>query len=349
MISQTYGDVKATLARTAGTTGMPVTNPQLMTMFNEATQELMNEGDWPGVVDRWHLVSTSGRTVLPPELDRLMDFTAGGVPLQIMSPWAEFVDYGPGPREDLLPNCRTWCSCGDGNVYDRGETPTVTEIPVSDGSASATIGPWLIRQYANPQTAETPGAYSTIQGLDPSGLLVRSQVDGVWINGVRLGITSGSGFTETTQEFSSITAYTKPPTNSYVRITAWNGTDEIELSNYRPNETTPSYHRYFSPYLNSLGSTSCEGTRVILARCRRRFVPVTEDTDVIIIGNVLALKAMMIAQWKRDAMALDEYAVMKVTAVDLMKKEALAYRGKTRIPAMTFQKGFSLGELPHVR
>jgi hypothetical protein len=248
-------------------------------------------------------------------------------------------------------------------VFDRGETPTYNDIPISsgsacvctDGSSALLEGPWVIRQYANPLTAETPDIYSTIQGLDPAGLIVRSEVplsngSGTeWINGERLGITSGSGFTETTQAFSEITSYTKPRTNGYVRITAWNGVTEIELSNYAPNETTPSYRRYFSPYLQSVRNSTNNCCKVVLARARRRFVPITQDSDVLVISNIIALKSMIKAAWKRDADNFAEYAALKATAVDILRKESATYNPKSRIPALTFQKGFSLGELPALR
>lgn len=344
MISQTYGDVKAELARVCGTSGMPVTDGRMLERANQAIMELANEGAWPGVVDRWHIRAEDGRIVLPSYLDMLLEFSADGAPISIRSPWAEFVEYGPGPARDLLANCceRRWFRCGGGNLYDRGEYPTQVSIPISDGSA-ATTGPWVLRLYANPATNETPGIFATIQGLDPDGLIIRSEVDDEWINGVRLGITSGSGFTETTQEFSDVKAFTKPATNGYVRLTAWNGTTEVQLSNYEPAETTPSYHRYYSPYLQSQSSNDDACCKIVLARARKRFVPIREDTDVLMISNVLALKSIMIAQWKREAGNYEAYAAMKLTAVDIMRKEAMAYRGKTRAPTLTFQRGFSLG------
>lgn len=349
---------------------MPVTDPRVLVRTNNAIQELMNEGAWSGVVDRWHINTVDGRIVLPPQLDMLLEFTADGVPMQIMSRWAEFVAYGPGPATDLLARNNNWgwgtgwkwWRCGGMDVLDRGESPVQNEIPVpndvscacaTNGSGVEFAGPWVIRQYANPLTEEAVGAYSTIQGLDENGLVVRSSINngsGVeWINGVQLAISSGSSFAETTQTFSKITAYTKPETNGYVRITAWNGVTEVELSNYEPWETTPSYHVYFSPFLQARREAANPCCRVVLARARRRFVPVAEDTDILIIGNILALQEMVIAQWKREAGALDEYAAHKATAVDLMKKESMSYNGKVRTPAMTFQRGFSLGELPAIR
>lgn len=366
MIQRSYGQVKAELARVAGSTGMQITDARLLTRTNEAIQELCNEGAWPGVVDRWHLIANNGRIVLPPELDMLLEITTDGTPQQLVSPWSEFVNYGPGIQEDLLSRGgnvprRRWWGCGGGNVYDRGETPTKEDIPVSnddscvcsDGTGAAFDGPWLLRQYSAASSDEELGIYSTIQGLDATGNPVRSAIStgsGVeWINGVRLGITSGSGFEETTQQFSKITSYQKPATNGQVRLTAWNGITEVELSTYQHWETEPSYRRYFSPMLQARRNATDQCRRVVLARARRRFVPVVEDTDVLMISNVLALKSMMIAQWKREAGNLDEYAAMKLTAVDLMRKESVAYTGKVRTPALTFQRGFSLGELPAIR
>lgn len=361
VIQRTYLQLKAQLASVCASAGMKVTDPRVLTWANEATQELMSEGQWAGVYDRWHLVATDGHIVLPSQFDMISEFTADGCPMQLASPWAEFVNYGPGIQEDLLTKSRRWWRCDGRNVYDRGESPVAVDIPVSsgsscvctDGTGAAFDGPWTLRQYANPNTNEAAGAYSTIQGLDPDGLIIRSDISNgsgtEWINGVRLEITSGSSYVETTQQFSKITAYTKPQTNGYVRLTAWNGVTEVELSNYAPWETEPSFHRYFSPFLQARRTQTDPCTRVVLARVRKRFVPITEDSDVLIISNVLALKCMIIALWKREAGELDQYAAQKLTAVDILRKESSVYRGKVRMPALTFQRGFSLGELPAIR
>lgn len=340
---------------------MSVTDARVLERTNFAIQELMNEGAFPGVVDRWKIRAVSGKIVLPPELDMLLQFTLDGFPQTIMSPWAEFVNYGPAMAEDLLPRYGTsqrtfWWGLENGNLYDRGELPVYTPIPVSDGScgcADTPVGPWVIRQYS--AQAETADIYATVQGLDPNGLVVRTQLTdgssaGQWINGERMTISNGSSYFESTSQFSKITAYTKPETNGYVRLTAWNGSVEVELSNYAPWETTPSYHHYFSPRLAALNRDSgTECLRVVLARCRRRFVPVEEDTDVLIISNVLALKSMIIAQWKREAGNWEDYTAQKMTAVEIMKKEAVAYTGKVRMPALTFQRGAALGTMPAIR
>lgn len=359
MIRATLSDVRSEVARVCGTSGMSVTDPRVLVRINDAQQELMNEGNFPGVVDRWHLIATNGRIILPPQLDMLLEFTEAGTPATIRSPWAEFVAYGPGPAEDLIRGGRTWYGCDGGSLFDRGEVCTRVAIPpLTTGSGcvcdeDTKPGPWQLRFYADPTTNDEVTA--TIQGLDANGLVIRTEValangSGMeWINGEQIQISSGSGFTETTKYFTDVTAVTMPVTNGYKRLVAWNGIEEIELSNYAPWETTPSYHAYYSPYLESARESTNPCCKVVLARARRRFVPVAEPTDVLIISNILALKAMIIAQWKREAGNMEEYVSQKLTAVDIMRKEATAYRGKVRAPALTMGRGFSLGYLPAIR
>lgn len=342
MIQRTLGQIRDAVSRVSGMTGMSLTDARFVARVNEAQEELMNEGDFPGVVDRWHILfdEVTGELILPYYLDRLMQVTVDRCPAQIMSPWAEFVNYGTGPMNDpdtdgagnnLVP--RNWVS----DCLDRGEVVSKLPIPVADG-------PWVIRCYATED--EAAGAQINLQGFKDKRVIRSEVTAGVWKNGVFLDIDNSVPFTVTTQEFDSLSAVVKPETNGYVRITAYNGADEVELSDYAPVETTPSYRNYFiaSLYRPETGVRN----RVVLARARRRFVPVAEDDDVLIISNINALKCGVIALWKRDAGDYEAYAFQKAQAVDILRKEATGYRGKTRIPAISFARGFPLGAYPYV-
>lgn len=324
---------------------MSVNDTRVIERINRAIEELANEGDWPGVVDRWHLLfdEITGELVLPYYLDRLMQVTVDRCPVQIMSPWAEFVNYGAGVQDDdtvsgtgtanLQP--RNWIS----NCLDRGEV--VSHLPVPP-----TGGPWYLRCYAT--ETEAAGAVINLQGWKDSRL-IRSQPDGTagdWINGVDLDIDFTVPYTETTQAFDKLSAVVKPETNGYVRVTATDGTSEVVLSDYAPIETTPSYRNYFIPQLWRGETGVC--SRVVLARARRRFVPVEENDDVLMIGNVNALGAMIIAQWKQDAGNYDDYERQKNYAIDVMRKEATAYLGKSRTPPISFLRGNPIGAIPWV-
>jgi hypothetical protein len=289
----------------------------------------------------------------------MISATVDHVPTTIVSPWWEFVAYGAGYQDDYMPNGRPRYNWVD-VVTDRGDHPVKTLIP---GVDSDLTGPWVLRVYAA-VNENVCGAIPVlnVQGLDPDGLNIRTSdgtsevCDGTsdgtatgYYNGVKIPIDFSVPYTETTQEFSKITAVVKPETRSYVRLTAWNGTDEVELANYAYDETAPSYRHYYIPRLHNRGRTGCCRERILLARCRKRFVPITSDQDLLIISNLPALKAMVIAVWKREAGDFDSYAVQKAAALDILKKEAMAYLGKARVPAISFSRGFPLGTIPSVR
>ena len=343
----TLGEARVQIAPVAGNTGLPVTGDLLADYINKAVRELANEGDWPGVVDRWYLRYdvASGLVALPYQLERLIAVCVDDVPLEMRSPWFEFCQYGPGVIRDagvdsqgnVLPARIDWTDV----VTDRGESPVRIDIPV-DG------GPWRMRVEA--LVEEAAGETVRFFGLDPDGHFVRSEVGGVWGNGETVAITSGTGgsVTDGAKDFSALTAVTKTLTNGTVKISAANSTGVVvELATYEYNETTPSFRRYFIPALYR--EKTGERDRVILGRCRRRFVPATDDSQVLMIGNLDALEEMVIAQYKRSIGSFDEYTGHKGTAVDLMKKDALAHSGKSKVPGMTFRRGFWIGEVPFLR
>jgi hypothetical protein len=271
-----------------------------------------------------------------------MQINIKGVPQTISSPWYQFCAYGPGTPSDS-PQAefnRFWCD--ERMITDWGEFPVQTTLP-------ETGGPWNFRVYtAVDETVITNGTAvvpaCTIQGTDGSGQIVRlTNGSGVWSNGESVALDSSVAYVQTTTQFSSISAFTKPATNGPVKLTAWDGVTETVLANYLFSDTTPSYHHYFSHWLQTLTRLSDGVHKIVRARCRKRFVPIAEDTDVLIISNLPAIKEMVIAAWKRESDNLESYAGHKQTAISLMNKEAEAYRGKSRIPGLTFQRGFALG------
>ena len=355
MIQRTYGQVKDFLSTYALNNGVPVDDTRLIDYTNRAVRELMNEGDWPGVVDTWYLRydSATGMLSLPGHLDRLLNVSIDDAPKEIRSPWFEFVQYGPGSVRDeevdsygnTLGKRQNWT----GWLVDRGMACTQYELPTkSEDSATQAAAPWYLRVYATvDEDIDSVSPVLHVDGLDEDGHSIRTTPDAgaTWISGENIDIdfAAAGGFTQSVKAYSQIGAIVKPVTNQAVRLTAWNGTTEIELSRYEWDETTPAYRRYYVPELAKPAASLGLRDRVVRARCRRRFIPVAADNDVLIIGNELALVEMMIAQWKRQNGNIDEYASHKMVAVDLLRKESVAHNGKTRTPAITFSRGWGLG------
>ncbi len=349
MIQRTLGSVRPELSRTAGTTGMSVTDARFIARLNMVQEELMNEQDWPGVVDQWlfKVDQDSGMIAAPYMFDRVMQITVDDIPKIVVSPYFEFYAYGSGITDDYTAYGRQR-RCWVDVAIPKLESPTVKPIPSSDVAA----GPWVLRLYCavDENVLGVPPTIN-IQGLDNDGLIIRSLSDGTagdYINGINVDLDFSQPYVETTQEFSKITAVIKPSTNGYIKITAWNGVTEYELSNYAFNETVCSYRHYFVGAVSNRGRSGVRD-KVVLARCRRRFVPVAEDNDVLMISNLPALQCGIIAAWKRESGDYEAYQIQKATAVDLLKKEAMAYHGKSRIPSITFQRGYPVGPSPCVR
>lgn len=347
MIQRTYGQVKNELAEIAGNTGMPVTDARLLRYVNDAIEELKNAGEWPGVVDQWlfRFDQSTGLLTLPYHLEQLMAVTVDDAPLQIRSPWFEFYQYGPGiardEETDTQGNARGRRASWMHTVFDRGESPLFTDLPQG--------GPWTLGVRAvNPDDAT--GQVLTVHGLDANGDVVRmsngSGADLTYTNGEEIEIDGSELIVTGVRQFSAITSVTKPETFGAVELVATDLTTTVVLARYQWNERTPSYRRYFIPAL--WRENTGERDRVIRARCRRRFIPVSQDGDVMMIGNTRAIGEMMLAQYKRTSDNA-AYEAHRAEAIRLMVEESVATIGRPKAPAITFGRGFSVGAIPFIR
>ena len=356
MIQRTYGQVKAFLAEYAMNNGLAVDDTRLLGYVNRAQRELANEGEWPGLVDQWYFRTDPLEDALltvPSKFERVLGVTLDGVPKEIRSPWFEFCRYGTGSMYnnelDSYGNAVSARVNWTDILVDRGESVTRTELPV-DG------GPWKLRVYAS--IDEDTGGVSPellVRGTDENGEEIRSGVIAgstiaSYISGEYIAIDYAAvgGYSESINEYSGLKSVLKPVTRRGVRLTAWNGVTEVELSRYDWDETNPTYRRYFMPDL--FKDKNGERDSIVRARCRLKVPTIADDSDVMVIGNEVALCEMMIAQYKRQVNDGEAYLMHKQTAIDLMNKEATAYLGKTKTPAITFTKGFGLMDgLPLIR
>jgi hypothetical protein len=326
-----FRDIKGELSRLAGVTGFGVGDPRFLERFNKATEELMNDGDFPCVVDRYRFTVYDGAVTLPGDLERIMAVAISGSPIEMRSPWFEFDQFGPGPQEG-------WTGVDLG--LDRGEVATFRDMPAGIGQ--------IIRVYADEdERIDAVRPKLTIMGYNEFGEWVRtSTVDG-WIDGeeVELDGDSIQGYVSTSNKWTQIESVIKPETNGTIRLWA---TDadlvETNIANYTPRETRPSYRRYLFPAV-----TPSDQAQSVLTRCRRRFVPIRGDNDWVTITNLAAMELMLRAIQKREAEDLDGYISYKNAAAALLTREAQAYHGKARTPAVAFSQGFGLGNFPSVR
>ena len=327
---RTVNDVKHELSRIAGVTGFRVTDDRFLAKLNGAILELMHEGDWPGIVDRYQFRVYGGVITLPGDLERIMGICADDLPLEMRSPWYEFVQDGPGPQ-------------GEGRfvdvAIDRGEACTFRPIPVDGTEYSLRV----LGQVDERVSGLRPRII--VKGYDTDGQWVRSQVNGVWIDGVSIEINGDAHpiYETTDQAWSFVESVVKPATRGYVYLQAVRGDVVQHLATYAPKETLPSYRQYLVPVLDP------SSAHRVIVRARKRFVPVAAGTDYLLVSNLGALESMVGALQKRETDDFAGYAALKGIAIDLLRKEAASYLGKTRKPAITFAAGFGFGNVPNLR
>lgn len=332
-----YADLKSEIARIAGASGMDVSDPRVLAYTNLATEELVHEWDWPQLIVWMKFKTTSCHINVPSEFDRILSLAINGVPQPMQSPWFEFQGYGPmwptvaGSTVDYLDNGLLGRLEG---VLDREQVSTFQDIP-SDGSA---YYPTVFCSTNELVNGIRP--VITLLGYDQNGQWIRSQdTSGNAIDGIQLALNGDAAPYAVTSPvaFSVITACIKPVTNGYVTIYV-NGTQlNVFLVSYAPYDTNPFFRRYDIPNLTS-GQSYC-----IMARLRKKFIPIISDNDFLLIPNLPALSTMVQAVYYREAMNFDAYAQYKGIAIDLMKKEMTAYIGKQRQkPLITMNEGMGV-------
>jgi hypothetical protein len=340
MIRRTFGEVKNDLARVAGAAGQSMSSDQIKYYVNVATEELMNEYDFASVIDRIRFNITNCVVTLPGAYDRIMMFTIDQVPQVMQSPWYEFVGFGLDLMREWIPNPEQldylrWMQ----GVLDREEVCIFKDIP------PVALGTQYTLQIASTIDERIDGEQPTnviIQGLDGNGQPIRTQnADGTFIDGVSFPWQQGGVYqiASSPQVYSSVTGVLKPETREPLNLymTPVGLSEFTQIGRWLALETTPSYRRYFIPGLRA--NTLYTG----VARCRLRYVPVSTDDDYLILSNLPALKAMIMAVYYLESNQPEDYAKYKSVAIDILKKESKAYIGLQRQkPFITFDEAMGV-------
>jgi len=313
--------------------------PSLCSYLNEATLRLIeaggNEGWYGGYakvafdVDPNNPFITVGR-----EIARLEDIAVCSTPVFINNPFYEFLHFGCGIQRQQ-PDCagRTNSRCGcqdDVQAFDRNTVPTMKDITPGN----------KLRIYMT--NAADTGKRLFFQAKDANDKPIYTLDRGVPNNGFFITLDNNVPFVESPMNINSIQNVAKDTTIGAVQVYGVNpSTDEQTLlSIYAPNETTPSYRRYF---LQNLPQKCCDcdspnGVVQVTAMAKLEFVPVAVDTDFLLIGNIPALKeeCQSIRYSEMDVANAKQMSDMHHrNAIRLLNKELVHYLGKDR-PAFQF-------------
>lgn len=300
-------------------------------LINEAQQRLIQTGEifW-GSHQRVQFCVTSGCLVLPRQVASVETVAVCDQPIPIRNRWFEWLDSGIGIRSDSTCSTNENCGagrCGGLGLLDRGEVCTFADIIPSDKK---------VKVYAD--VAEDSDAYITIQGYDDNNQWVRTLDGSDWIDGEKVLISTTPQTSATF--FSAITGVQKPITNGPVRLYEY---DTVNLTQraiavYEPDETNPSYRKMFISGLSSNGCCDCtgddSGTNQVTVMAKLEFIPVRNDSDWLLIGNLPALKDEVQSIMKFENNLAEEGAFWHMKAIAGLRAEVRHYLGHGAVAPM---------------
>ena len=297
----TLGTVKNRLNRYVDG-GRCATDSAVTDRINEAIELLVVQGKFKGLVALYDFYVYNRQISLPSEIETILGVGIDGKTYPIANKWYEFKGSGSG----------VWS--GDKNNYghhalDRGDHSTFYDLTENKNVS------------VQSDSSEAAGLEFKVYGYDENG---------VYKDGHSIPITSGVSVSSIS--FSHVRRVEKPTTAGTVYFYAENsdGTQNL-LGIYRPWDTQPLYRRYLIPAVKGGCEKQC--AHVV---AKRRFLPVRQDSDILLIQNFNALRLAVIAIEKLNK-GEAEAEVYEQKALRLLTKESGEHDGDSSSGTLNIQ------------
>ena len=327
----TFADLKN--SRLPGVLGLAPCSSDFRELISEAQQRLLCGPEvWWEAYQRYSFTVTNGYITWPRQVASVISVALDDTPVPIRNEWFEYIDGGFGIRGATS-------SCAY-DLIDRGTACVFNDIDTSGNAKTLLV-------YST--VAENSANYIVIQGYDKDGNWIRSQQSGSWMDGEYIALPATSSVhRQSNYQWSSITGIIKPVTNGPIYLYEYDATADSRrlLGLYEADETRPNYRR---TYLSGIPS-DLEGCCTVTAQVRRELLPITNDNDWLIIGNIPALKEMAIAIQKRERNNLVEAAAHEAKAFELLDREVGHYVSPgTVAPVRVQADSWGSGDIVHIQ
>jgi hypothetical protein len=325
---------------------------EFLRILNEAQQILVQGPEkWWGLV-YWYSVSiTDGHITWPREIATIEGISACGVPLDIRSQWFQFVKsaycynntngYGLGTCSDYTIGFTRW-QCNR-QMFDQGDTPLFKQIVTTGNPQNI----WI-----QTTSAESAGQYFRIYGFDWNGNRLFTNTGAGSSDGIQVALPTTLGATAVfPTSVSKIIAIDKPVTNGTVNLLSVDTVTaaQVTIGQYQWDETSPQYRRSFIGGICPLQLPAGQ-TIPIRVLAKREFIPARNDTDILMISNLPALKRMMISINARDRGTFQQAEAEEKQALDILEREANHYLGSAQqAPLQIFSDTWGTGDIPALR
>jgi len=270
--------------------------PQWATGFQERAFAM---GRWWGSFQLARFCINAGCIVLPREVATIEAVNLDNRRVMLSNMWGQFLrphcDVGCSTGNNSVPlgmtlnnGCGCGCGCYPQTIEDRGNVV----------SMSTTVGTTQkIRTYCN---AADNGKKITFQGYDSNGNWVRlPNADAEVIDGEEVVLSYPFVDTDTVWAAGAPTGVIKDTTLYNVLVYSYDtvSAEEVNLANYQPDETEPTYRMVSIPGFNGADcGCSTTGTRTLLAIVSLQSLPLVADNDWLLFQNLAAYKMGMLAE-----------------------------------------------------
>jgi hypothetical protein len=315
----TVADVRALIGNTIYP-GNPNSELFLPTL-NQVVERIINSGQWKNMYEAVDYDSTSGYITLPRRLESIVGVTRVNWPTSPYARMNEYMTSGPGFLDETSRDLRT--------IIDQGDV-CMQEVQTQIGYPRLTIA-----------SAIDDGLVVRLYGHDSNGDPIFDQ-DGV--EGIALTLTNPT-VTASVEMF--VTQVVKPMTVGNVTLSiVVSGTPTV-MSVYEPSETNPVYRRYKTGTIVPRD----DNKPVLRCLCKRRFVRLMQESDLVWPDNIGALKFGMRAIQLEDSGGATELQLLQgfwQKCYEILNQGLKQNRGAIR-PKMAMDWMFSAGETPQTR
>lgn len=320
---------------------------KVVALVNEAQERLLNRPDKPvGSLVLYRICFGSDNCLtFPRQIQTVEAFAICSSPGIVRPAWFQFIGYPNGPGV-LGPN-----SCPGNTLIDSGVACTF------DNVQSTTTDTRKISVVAS--NAADVGKKITIRYIDSNGQRVYTSIDGVVQEGERLTLVAPPAVVYTSRNVATGSPYhivkevTQYPIYLYEvdSTTALPYTVTKMLAQYEPSEDVPIYRRSIIPGLTNqqccgaeAEDEDCTENKQLTALVKLQHVPVVVDNDPLVIGNLAALKLMVMAIMREEQNRLEESAVFEAKARAEIDGELSSYLGDGMVSAIRMDKDFGAGQ-----
>lgn len=282
-------------------------------------------GTWAEVA--FNLVSrTNPYITCPRGIARLEKVQVCQNPVFIQNQFYEYMDFGNGRMPQRFKD--NFCLV---QAYTRNNAITFTDL----------VGTKIIRIYTTDPADYNSNSRVMLQGLDPSGTVIRSQDVFNQVQGVF--VTIQSPFSDAPVQFSQLTGIQKDKTIGNIQIFQVDPVTGVEslMLTMEPGEQVAGYRRY---YFNNLPTACCVSSTntpqnlQVTAIAKLDLVPVAVDTDYLLFQNLEAVieECCSVRYSEMDNGDAKQMAQEKhLQAIRLLQGELVHYLGKEK-PAVNF-------------